>query len=102
MTCGQDDPWVILTGKMAFQRDKRLAKVAYAKQLGILNFSKPLRMTPVLMASNSGLCGQGGHLDREDGILERQVLGKSCNHYDDSCGPETFSVDFTVCKLQTC
>ena len=43
----------------------------------------------------------GGHLDREDGNSERQVIGKSCSHYPDTRGWETFSVDLTVCKLQT-
>ena len=59
----------------------------------------------------------------ENGISERQALGKSCSHYivgrsefqptcsnsrlhgqghyDDSRRWETFSVDFTVCKFQT-
>ena len=43
----------------------------------------------------------GGHLDWEDGNSERQVLGKSCSHYPDTRRRETFSVDLTVCKLQT-
>ena len=36
----------------------------------------------------------GGHLDREDGNSERQVLGKSCSHYPITRGRETL-VDLT-------
>ena len=50
---------------------------------------------PVLIDTNSRLCGRG-HLDGENGISERKVLGKSCSHYGDSLRRETFSVDFTV------
>ena len=42
-----------------------------------------------------------GHLDGENGISKAQVLGKSFSHYVDLRRQETFSVDFTVCKLQT-
>ena len=37
----------ILTGKMAFQRDKHLAQVVPTIQLGALNVSPPVRMTPL-------------------------------------------------------
>ena len=43
----------------------------------------------------------GGHLDQEDGNSERQVLGRSSFHYPYMRGWENFSVDLTVCKLQT-
>ena len=43
----------------------------------------------------------GGHLDGENCISNAQVLGKSFSHYFDSRRRETFSIDFTVCKLQT-
>ena len=43
----------------------------------------------------------GGHLDREDDNLERQLLGNSCSLYADSRWKDTFLVDFTVCTLQT-
>ena len=58
LTCGQDDPLPgrlptpdfvdggILMGKMAFQKDNGLAKVVAAIQLGTLNVSPPVRITP--------------------------------------------------------
>ena len=48
-------------------------------QIG-LTCGQVLGWPPVLIDSNSRLCG-GGHLDRENGISERQALGKSCPHY---------------------
>ena len=36
----------ILTGEIAFQRDKRFAKVVSSMHLGALNVSPPVRMTP--------------------------------------------------------
>ena len=81
-----------MTGKITFQRDKGFAKLVSTMQLGTLNVSPPVRMTPCPERLQLQTSWMGGHLDREDDNLERQGLGKSCSHFSDSGRRETFSV----------
>ena len=83
-----------MTGKMAFQRDKRLAKVVPTIKLGALNVSPPVRMSPCphrLQIQAPGFF--------DGGILTGKMTiwrDKSCSHYADLQGRNLLSIFYCL------